>query len=102
MTTIKAIVRSGRIEVDDPIDLPDGTELIIPLPNPSEALGIRDEDWSDTPEAIDGWIRWYDALEPVELTSEERALWEAARREQWDFELARWHERSQRAEGQFS
>jgi len=27
MTTIRAIIRNGRIEVDEPIDLPDRTEL---------------------------------------------------------------------------
>jgi hypothetical protein len=32
MHTIKATVRNGRIEVDKQIDLPDGTELMIPIP----------------------------------------------------------------------
>ena len=73
MTTIKAIIRNGRIEVDEPIDLPDGTELTIPIPASSATLGIRDEDWSDTPEAIEAWIRWYDALEPLDFTPAERA-----------------------------
>jgi hypothetical protein len=57
MTTIKAIVRNGRIEVDKPIDLPDGTELTIPLPGTPQTLGMREEDWSDAPEAIEAWIR---------------------------------------------
>jgi hypothetical protein len=65
MTTITAIVRNGRIEVDEPIDLPDGTELTIPIPHLPAILGIRDKDWSDTPEAIDAWIHWYDSLEPL-------------------------------------
>jgi hypothetical protein len=39
MTTIKAIVRNGRIEVDEPIDLPDGTELRIPIPDPAPPFG---------------------------------------------------------------
>jgi hypothetical protein len=33
MHTIKATVRGGRLEVDEPINLPDGTELEIPLPD---------------------------------------------------------------------
>src|SRR6266436_3299844 len=57
MTTIKAIIRNGRIEVEEPIDLPDGTELTIPIPALPATLGIRDEDWSDTPEAIEATIR---------------------------------------------
>lgn len=57
MTTIRAIVRLGRIEVDEPIDLPDGTELLIPIPESAVRIGMREEDWSDGPEAIDAWLR---------------------------------------------
>ncbi len=56
MTTIKAIVRGGRLETSEPIDLPDGTELTIPIPDERPPLGIRDDDWADTPEAIEAWI----------------------------------------------
>jgi hypothetical protein len=101
MTTIKAIIRNGRIEVDEPIDLPDGTELTIPLPVLPAPLGIRDEDWSDTPEAIESWIRWYDSLEPLEFTPAERAAWEAARGEQKQYELAQWEKRSEHLEEHF-
>lgn len=102
MTTIKATVRNGRIEVDAPIDLPDGTELNIPIPDPPKGFGPRDEDWSDTPQAIEAWLRWYDSLEPLHFTPEERAAWDAARREQKEFELARWEKRSQSIEDRFS
>jgi hypothetical protein len=80
MTTIKATVRAGRIEVDDPVDLPDGTVLTIPLPA-DLPYGLADSDDLDSPEAIQRWIRWYEALDPVELTTAERAAWEAARHE---------------------
>jgi hypothetical protein len=99
MITIKATVRNGRIEVDAPLNLPDGTELTIPIPERTDALGMRDDEWSDTPEAIEAWIRWYDALEPVEFSPGERAAWEAARQEQKDFELSQWEKQFQRVEG---
>jgi hypothetical protein len=101
MTTIKAIVRSGRLEVDEPINLPDGTELTIALPDPPKMIELGAEEGSDTPEAIEAWLRWYDALEPLEFTPAERAACEAARQEQKDFELAQWDKRSQQIEGQF-
>jgi hypothetical protein len=99
MTTIKAIVRSGRIEVIEPIDLPDGTELTIPIPDPSGSLEIPNND--ESPEAIEAWIRWYDSLEPLELSPAERAAWDAARREQKQLELAQWEKRSQQIEEHF-
>jgi len=101
MTTIKAIIRNGRIEIDEPLDLPDGTELTIPIPVLPAPPGVRDEDWSDTPEAIEAWIRWYDSLEPLEFAPAERAAWEAARREQKEHELAQWEQRSQHLEEHF-
>src|SRR5262249_44786464 len=101
MTTIKATIRNGRIEVDQPIDLPDGTELTIPLPDPPNTRGTREEDGSDTPEAIAAWLRWYDSLEPLQFTPEERAAWEAARQEQKQFELAQWEKCSERLEDLF-
>jgi hypothetical protein len=101
MTTIKAVVRNGRIEVDTPLNLPEGTELTIPIPDPSEPSGVREEDGSDSPEAIEAWLRWYDSLDPLELTPEERAAWEMARQEQKEFELAQWEQHSKRLEGLF-
>jgi hypothetical protein len=101
MTTIKAIIRNGRIEVDGPIDLPDGTELTIPIPVPPTTPSPSDEDGSDPPEVIENWIRWYDSLEPVAFTPEERAAWDAAHREQKQFELAQWQLQSQRLEELF-
>ncbi len=99
MTMIKAIVRNGQIEVEKPVDLPDGTELTIRLPD--LPVGSDGADESEPPEAIDGWLRWYDSLEPLEFTQDERAAWEAARREQKEFELAQWEKSSRGIENQF-
>jgi hypothetical protein len=101
MTRIKATVRSGRIEVNEPIDLPDGTELTISIPDSMTPMGLLDDERYDTPEAIDAWIRWYDAFEPVEFTPAERSARDAARHEEKQFELAEWEKRSQRIEEHF-
>jgi hypothetical protein len=100
MTTIKAWIRAGRIEVQDPIDLPDGTEISIRLPSETP-LGLADSDELDTPEAIQSWIRWYGALEPLEFSEAELTAWENARREEKASELADWEQQSRRAEGLF-
>lgn len=48
----------------------------------------------DTPESIQAWIEWYDALEPIEFTADERAAWQRARQEEHDIELADWDRES--------
>jgi hypothetical protein len=98
MGTIKAIVRNGQIEVEEPVDLPDGTELAIPIP---ASLVVPEEEWSNTPEAIEAWIRWYDALEPLEFTPAERAARDAAFEDDKQFELSHWEKRSQNIEKYF-
>lgn len=99
MTTITGVVRNQRIEVEGPINLPEGTVLTIPIPFGSKPLGQGDSDGADSPEAIEAWIRWYDALEPLDFTPAERAAWRMARQEQKDFELSQWDNRSKAIEG---
>lgn len=93
MATIKAIVRGGRLEVDEPIDLPDGTELLIPLPNGAEATS--EEGWDNSPEGIADWLRWYESLEPLQFTDEERAALEADRAARREWELAHFDEHAE-------
>jgi len=88
MTTIKAIVRGGRLEVDEPIDLPDGTELLIPLPNGAPIPNNGDDGWDNSPEGIADWLTWYDSLEPLMFTDDERAAADAARQARREWELA--------------
>jgi hypothetical protein len=83
MDTIRAIVRDGRIETDVPLELPDGTELLIAVPVP----GADDEhDWDNSPEGIAAWLAWADSLEPLVFTEEERAAWAADQqsRKEWE------------------
>ena len=92
MTTIKAIVRGGRLEVDEPIDLPDGTELFIPLPN-----GVPPQDDGPmTPEEIARVLAAMDRMLPFDFSLEEAARLEAARQEQKAWELAHFEERAEK------
>jgi hypothetical protein len=89
MYAIKAVVRNGRIETEEPLDLPDGTELLIPLPN-GNATDEEDfeEGWDTSPEAIAAWLQWYDSLEPLKMTAAEEAEAEAWLRQCDDAGLA--------------
>jgi hypothetical protein len=96
MNAIKATVQGGRIELQAPPDWPDGTEVIVQPVSREDQLGIREEDWQDTPEAVAAWLKWYDSLEPLVFTDEERVAWETARREQKEFEKATFAERAEK------
>ncbi len=70
---IRGVVRGGRIEVETPIDLPDGTELLIPLPEATSAPAEVEVRGDNSPEAIAAWLAWFDALPTLKITPEEEA-----------------------------
>ncbi len=85
MTTITATVRDGRIEPDQPFDLPEGTALRISVPD-GAALPEEDDDPPMTPEEIARVLKLMDEMEPLQMTDAEIAAWEADRqaRKEWD------------------
>jgi hypothetical protein len=91
MTAIKATWKNGQIVPDEKADWPDGCRLIVePIPQ-DETLGLREEDWLDTPEAIAEWLTWYDSLEPLEFTPAERADLAAWRQKIKEYTIATMH-----------
>lgn len=70
---LRGVVRNGRIEVGTPINLPDGTELLIPLPEDTNPLPPCEPERDDSPEAIAAWLAWLDALPTLTITAEEEA-----------------------------
>ena len=89
MSVIRATYTNGHFVPTHPVDLPDGAEVDV-----YPAAGVaRDEDWSNTPEAIAEWVAWLDALEPMTLTPEDEARIAAAMAERRAFDLATWQER---------
>jgi hypothetical protein len=91
MTTIKAVVRDGRIEVDEPIDLPNGTVLEIAVPDGARPTD-RDEPMS--PAEIEEVLAAMDRMEPLRMTDAELAAWEADRKARRDWEKAHFFERA--------
>jgi hypothetical protein len=91
MTTIKATVKGRRLELDVPDDWPDGTQVVIhPLgpASPDDALM--------TPDEIARTLAAMDKVEPLILTDEERAAWEAERRDRKDWEKGRFEEHAEK------
>jgi hypothetical protein len=73
--TVQAIVRNGQLELESPLDLPDGTVLTIPVPV------VSPDETERSPESIEQWERWYRDFQPIVMTDEERAASDAARKE---------------------
>ena len=93
MSAIKATVRNGRIEPDSPLDLPEGAKLLV-IPEPDANADGDDE--PDTPEAIANWLAWYETLEPLIFTDEERRAWDECRAAQKQWELEHFNERAEK------
>jgi hypothetical protein len=91
MNAIKGTYTNGQIVLDAPADWPDGSRVLVEPVPAEEMLGIREEDWLDTPEAIAAWLKWYDSLEPLEMTPEEEAEWQAARKATKEYTIANMH-----------
>jgi hypothetical protein len=92
MTTIRAVVRDGRIEVDEPLDLPNGTVLQIPVPLDVEQT--TDEPMS--PEEIRDVLAAMDRMEPLQMSDAELAAWEADRKTRKNREKALFVERAEK------
>jgi hypothetical protein len=72
MRAIKATVRSGRLELESPLDWPEGTEVLIePTTVPSEKIGIDESEWRDDPASLADWEAWIKTIQPLEFTPEE-------------------------------
>src|SRR5262245_48453050 len=95
---------SQHVKLDEPVPLPTGKVRVVVEEFTTSGDGNAvdaDDILSDTPAAIEAWLRWYDALEPLEFTDAERAALQAARQAERQFELAQWQDRSRRLEEHF-
>lgn len=89
--TVHGIWENGKVILDGPADWPEGCRLVIEPAPKDESFGIREEDWQDTSEAIADWLQWYDSLEPLEMTPQEEAEWQAARKAMKEYTVANMH-----------
>ena len=93
MNAILSVVKNGRVEVDAPPDWPEGTPVRVELGLNGKAT---DEERPETPEEIEEWIRRFREIEPIEMTPEEEASWEADRKAQKVFDTVNAAERDRR------
>lgn len=90
MITIRATIRDGRIEPDEPIDLPEGTEVQVTVPE------YDDDDGPMIPEEIERILAAMDRIIPFEMSPEEEARLEADRLERKEWEKAHFYEHAEK------
>lgn len=100
MTTIKATVHNGGLQLDAPLDLPEGCEVnvfVSPIvPGSSTLRGMTEEEQGSTPEAIARWIQLVESSSPPTMTDEEWAADQQQRREYRAWQLANAEAREKR------
>ena len=83
------IVHNGRVELEQPLAWPEGTEVIV-MPNVN-----REGEKEPTPEEIAQTLAAIDNILPFDMSDEELANWEADRRRQREFEKANFEARGE-------
>jgi len=91
MPTIKATIHNGRIEPHEPLDLPEGTEVQITIPE------ANDESMSQA--ETDRILAAMDRMEPLQMTDAELAAWEADRKARKESEKAHFFEQAEKLRG---
>lgn len=84
MSIIHGTYKSGHVELDSPVDWPEGARVEILPSSPTneceddEDYGMDEQDWPTTKEGIEELIARMDAREPVEYSAEDLERIEAA------------------------
>lgn len=77
MSTIHGTYRDGRVELDSPVDWPNGSRVAL-FPENGH-VGLQEADWLDSPQSRAALLARIDAIEPLELTAQDEAEIAAAR-----------------------
>src|SRR5436190_1567832 len=93
MHLLHGTIQNGRIVLDEPAELPEGTRVeVLPVAGSRPTLGMHEEDWPTTREGIAALLVRMDQVPPGWLSPEDDAAWRADLRTQKDNEKARFLE----------
>lgn len=92
MTTIRATIKGGRLELDVPAGWPDGTEVEI---HPIEQGANGDGD-TMSPEEVARTLAAMDQMEPFDMTDAERTAWEGERQARKERDKAQFAEHAEK------
>lgn len=74
MNAIMATWKGGQIVPREPVNWPEGCDLVVePLPAMSAKIGLDESEWRDDASSRADWDAWIQTIEPFEFTAEEEA-----------------------------
>jgi len=79
MELVSGTLHDGHVELGEPVDWPEGTQVEVKRRRPLQ--GMSEEDWPRTSEGIQALLARWDQIEPLQFTEEERADFDRTRRE---------------------
>ena len=87
MNAIKATWTNGQIVPAEPVDWPEGSELLVEAVPTGEKIGMSEDEWGDDPESIAAWIAAVEKIEPMIWEEGEREEYERYRKESREFNI---------------
>ena len=87
MHAIRAIWTNGKIVPEEPVDWPEGSELLVEPIFEGEKTGLTEEEWQDDPESIAAWIEAVNKIEPLKWSPGEQDAFEAQCRASREFNM---------------
>jgi hypothetical protein len=93
MNSVTGKIHNGQIALGGPLNWPEGTPVCVVAMSSLEGGAQADLDLDESPEEIARWIAEFDAIPPLEMSAEEEARWQAARRDQRALDLSKQSER---------
>jgi hypothetical protein len=93
MHAIKATWTNGRILPSEPVNWPEGSELLVEPVGESDKIGLDESQWRDDPESIAAWIAAVEMIQPMIWAEGEREEYERYRQQvrQFNIEAVRKH-----------
>ena len=86
MSAVTATGKNGQIVLDSPVNWADGMRLVVEPEQAQKPLAAAGHDDPMSPEEIARTLAAMDTIEPLDLTEDERAAWDAERlaRKEWE------------------
>src|SRR5437763_1580892 len=76
MHAIKAVWTNGQIVPAEPVDWPEGSQLLVEPLARSDEIGMDESEWRDDPESVAAWIAAVEQIEPM--------VWLEGKREEYE------------------